>query len=361
MASLTTRDDVNTALRPRVCDRFRPRRVSLVPFITLSAITTLLTGGLACSESPDSVVVYCSVDEAFARTIFDEFERRTGLRVEHVIDSEAGKTTGLLARIQAEGDHPRADVLFSSEIFGTVGLAEQNLLAPYDSPAASDIPKRFRDPQNRWTAIGLRGRVVAFDPQHITKDELPDRWEELAEPEWASRLAVANPLFGTTRGHVAAMFSMWGRDRATAFLESLDNNESLIVDSNSAAVRAVINGRGDVCMTDTDDVRVARRDGASLDMKYLDMGDGGTLWIPSTVALIRGAPNQENGKRLIDFLVSPDVERMLAESESGNIPVRSALREKLELTLPPASTIDYSLVAARLDESGRAVRDILLK
>ena len=327
----------------------------------LLAAAASLIAGSGCSESVDSVVVYCSVDEAFARHIFDEFERQTGLGVEHVIDSEAGKTSGLLARIQAERERPRADVLFSSEIFGTIELARRGLLAAYDSPAAGDIPARFRDPQRRWTAIGLRGRVLAFDPGRVNGEELPDRWEQLAEPAWASRLALANPLFGTTRGHVAAMFAIWGPRRAITFLQRLHDNGALIVDGNSAAVRAVMSGRADLCMTDTDDVRVARRDGASLDVRYLDMGDGGTLWIPSSVALIRGGPHAENGKRLVDFLVSADVERMLAESGSGNIPVRPDLRDTMNLALPPACRIDYSLVAALLNESGRHVRDILLR
>ncbi len=341
------------------------------------------------------MVVYCSVDETFALQILDAFEQSTGIDTRTVFDSEAGKTTGLVNRIRAERGRPRADVLFSGELFNTMALADEGLLAAYDSPAAADIPPRYRDPAHRWTAIGLRGRVLAYDPKRTSSDQLPDKWEELADPRFASRLALANPMFGTTRGHVAAMFACWGEKRARDFLTGLHDAGALIVDGNSSAVRAVIDGRADMCMTDTDDVWVAQHDGASLDLKYLDMGDGGTLWIPSTVALIKGRRSEgrrsegrtqtfdlptSHARRLVDFLVSAETEAILARSRSRNVPVRPSLRRALGMETPIVhqfsggardtqphalhplgSATSYAKIAAQLETSIRAVREILLK
>ncbi len=329
---------------------------SLRPFVPLLLFLP------ACSPSPDNaLVVYCSVDERFAQQVLDEFQARTGITARAVFDTEAGKTTGLVNRIRAERDRPRADVLFSSELFNTMRLADDGLLEPFDAPSAADIPGQFRDPQRRWTAIGARGRVLAYAPERVPRRQLPDTWEQLAQPEHASRLAFANPLFGTTKGHVAAMFALWGDERATVYLKNLRANGALLVDGNSSAVRAVIDGRADMCMTDTDDVWVARRDGASLDLKYLDMGDGGTLWIPSSVAVIKNARHPKLAKRLADFLVSADTERTLADSLSRNIPVRPALRRALNLTTPDASRLPFSEIAAKLDSSTAVVRDTLLR
>lgn len=330
-----------------------PFRLALA-FLPLPAIA-------ACARSSDALIVYCSVDERFARQILDAFQSATGLTAEPVFDSEAGKTTGLINRIRAERERPRADVLFSGELFNTMRLANEGLLEPFDPPAAADIPRRCRDPARRWTAIGARGRVLAFDPKRIARDQLPDTWEQLAAPRYASRLAFANPLFGTTKGHIAAMFVLWGDDRAVDFLKRLRDNGALMVDGNSSAVRAVIDGRADWCMTDTDDVWVARRDGAALDLKHLDMGDGGTLWIPCSVALIKNARHPDRAKRLVDFLVSADTERMLARSESRNVPVRSALRRELGIAEPPASKVSFTRIAARLESSTARVREILLR
>ena len=328
----------------------------------IPAAALFLTGSImvGCAEE-DRLVVYCSVDETFGRMVLQRFEEKTGLAVQAVFDSEAGKTTGLVKRIRIEAPDPRADVLFSSEVFHTILLAREGLLEAYDSPAAGDIPPRYRDPQHRWTGIGLRGRVLAFDSQRVAGELLPRRWEELAEQRHARRLAFANPLFGTTWGHVAAMFALWGEQRGRAFLAGLHEGGGRMVDGNSSAVRAVLAGQVDLCMTDTDDVRVARRQAPSLEQHCLDLGDGGTLLIPSSVAIIKNCPHPEAARRLVDFLVSAEVERLLARSDSGNVPVRESLRRELKMELPPSTRLSYDAIADAMEPAAAAVREILIR
>lgn len=134
-----------------------------------------------------------------------------------------------------------------------------------------------------------------------------------------------------------------------------------MVDGNSAAVRAVLSGQADYGMTDTDDVRVARRRNPSLDQRFLDLGDGGTLLIPSTVAIIAGCRHGDLARKLVDFLVSAEVERMLAQSASGNIPVRPTLRQELGLTLPPSTALSYDAIADAMEPAAVAVREILIR
>ena len=313
--------------------------------------------------APAQVVVYCSVDEAVGRQVLDAFKARTGVAASVIYDSEAGKTTGLVQRIirEAQAGRPRADVFWSSELFHTILLARLGLLEPYDSPQAADIPSRFKDREHRWTAPAVRARVLAFDPRQTAESQLPTRWEELAGSDFAKRSAIANPLFGTTRGHVAAMFALWGPDRAKAFLIRLRDGGVQVVDGNSATVRAVMAGRAAFAWTDTDDVFAARRSGASLEMHFLDMGGGGTLLIPCSVTIIQGGPNAAAARSLVDFLVSAEVERMLAQSEARFVPVREALRKELNVAWPAESVIDFNAVADTMDGAEAAVREILIR
>ncbi len=315
------------------------------------------------STSTKQLVVYYSIDESFARDVLDEFENRSGIKLLRIGDTEAGKTTGLVNKImrEARSSKPRADVFWSSEIFQTIRLARSGFLASYESPAAKDIPTRYKDPQQRWTAMALRGRVLAYDPKRTEVSALPRSWQELAEPRYAANLAMANPLFGTTRGHVAAMFSLWGAGQAQDYLQRLSDGGVTVVDGNSSAVRALIAGQVGFAMTDTDDVLMAQRSGASVEMRFLDMGDGGTLFIPCTVALIKGAPHEMLAHQLVDYLVSSEVERMLAKSESRNTPVRAALRKSLAMSLPPVSQVSYEDVVDVMDEAMSSVRKILLR
>jgi iron(III) transport system substrate-binding protein len=308
-----------------------------------------------------TVVAYCSVDEAFARQVFAAFEQRRGIRVEALLDSEAGKTTGLVNKLRAEATSPRADLFWSSEVFNTVLLADEGLFEPYRPPSAADIPPEFIDSQQRWTGLAQRARVIVFDPQRISRADVPAQWAALADAKWRGQVALANPQFGTTRGHVATMFALWGREPATAYLRALRDNEAVIADGNSAVVRLVISGRALLGMTDTDDVYVAQRDGASVELVLPDMGDGGTLWIPNTVAVVRGGPHPAEARELADFLVSAEVEEMLAASASGNIPVRAALREKLGLADPARCSLSYQEIAGAMDAAISTAREILLR
>jgi len=331
----------------------------------MPVLACLLAGVLAavggCKERPEHVVLYTSVDEAFARQVVDRFKKTTGLDVEVLTDAEAGKTTGLVKRIRSEAAGPRADVFWSSELFNTILLAREGLLEAYDPPAAADVPPRYRDPEHRWTAVGVRARVLAFDPERTPPEALPTHWEMLSQPRNASRLSFANPLFGTTHGHVAAMFALWGEERTRDFLTGLRDGGGRIAAGNMSAVRDVIAGRAAICATDTDDVWVAQREGASLELRYLDMGDGGTLLIPTSVGIIAGCRHPKRARELVDYLVSAEVERLLAGTDSRNIPVRAALRTELNLELPPETQVPFERVADNMATSATAVRDILIR
>lgn len=312
--------------------------------------------------SGQPVTLYCSIDEPFGRMVIEKFMKDTGIPVRVEFDTEAGKTTGLFRKIMMEkqSGSPRADVFWSSELFNTILLARRDALQPYDSPAAADIPSRYRDDKHRWTAHAVRGRVLAFDPK-LAKPEGSFSWENLGGESLARYTAMANPLFGTTRGHVAAMFALWGEERARKFLEGFRKGDGFVADGNSSALRKVIEGGRAFAMTDTDDVWVAKESGAEIEMIYPDMGDGGTLLIPCSVAMIAGRPDNANARRLVDYLLSPEVERMLGESSSRNIPVRESERNRLNMTMPPETKVSFDKIVDQLEVSERHVRAILLR
>jgi len=274
-------------------DLHRPHRktalLSSLAFVA-AAIAMLSPAGATPPGHAGSVNLYCSVDEGFARDILEQFETRTGIHVAVTFDLEAGKSTALFNKIVAESrtGRPRADVFWSSELFNTILLARKGLLAPYPPTTATDIPERYKDKNHLWTAVALRGRVLAFDPGKASPETGAIRWEDLAQTSIAEHTVMANPLFGTTRGHVSAMFALWGSERARAFLQSFRDHGGRLADGNSTALRRVISGQAAFAATDTDDVYVAQKRGVSIDFVYPDMGDGGTLLIPCSVALIKG-------------------------------------------------------------------------
>lgn len=340
--------------------------LTVVAFVLLASVT-------GCNDDPPStqtasVVIYCSVDTAVAEPILAAFEKRSGIKVHAIYDTEAGKTTGLINRLMAERARPRADVWWSSEVFGTIQLSQRDVLAKYESTEAADIPSAFRDPQNRWIAFGLRGRVIAYDPKRIKEEDLPRSWSDLADPKYRGRFQMADPRFGTTRGHMAVLLSVWGQPEMEKYYEALRANECKLADGNAKAVLNLTRGLTDFVATDTDDVLLAQARGDAIEMIYPDLaGPGGqssvsgTLWIPCSVGLVKDSPNPGEGGRLIDYLISAEVEELLFASESRNVPVRRELREKLKTDASHQATVDYAAAAKRLDLSDKLVRDMLLQ
>jgi iron(III) transport system substrate-binding protein len=321
-----------------------------------------VVAGCERAEDVPRVVVYTSVDEDFAREVIEAFEEERGVKVDLVPDTEAMKTTGFLHRLRQEQDAPKADVWWSSEVFTSVQLAEEGVLAPYAPATAEDIPPEWKDPQNRWTGLAARARVLGFNTTELTEEQLPKTWAEIAQPRWANRLAFANPQFGTTRGHLGAMFHLWGEARATAFLKALKEGGVQVVDSNGTAIRMTAQGRVGLCATDTDDVWVQQADGEPVDLVYPAMTEGGhTMWIPNSVGLVAGGPNPAVAKELIDYLVSAEVERLLAQTNSRNVPVRQAVRVDQNSPGPAPEPMDWAAVNAAIPAAIEAAENILLQ
>jgi len=326
-------------------------------FIGMLSFVVLMAG---CKEEP-SVTLYTSVDTPFAREVVAAFEKKTGMRVDIRGDTEAGKTTGLVNRIRAEKNNPQADVFWSSEIFNTIQLADAGLLAEY-RPPADDVPDRYKDPDGYWTAIGLRARVLGYNKDLVKPDALPKTWRRIADKRWDGRLGVADPRSGTTSGHFAAFLALWGEEDYKKFLGELNAVlHGQLMPGNSTVAENVAKGHIHICATDTDDVYVRQVRDQPIDMIYPDMGDGGTLLIPNSIAMIAGAPHPETARKLIDFLTTAEVERMLAKSDSGNFPVRPALCEELGMKLPPETKLTYKQIAASMNQAVKLASKVFNK
>lgn len=279
----------------------------------------------ACGGSERDVVVYVSLDQPFAEPVLAAFERKNGVTVSPVYDVEAAKTTGLVNRLIAESARPCADVFWNNEFAQTIMLQERGILEAYDSPSAADIPDVFRDPDAYWTGFAARARVLIVNTDLVPVEDYPESIFDLLGPRWLGEVGVANPLFGTTATHAAALFAFLGEERATDYFEGLLENEARVVDGNSVVRDMVVSGELKLGLTDTDDAFVAVERGDPVTMIFPDQDGMGTFSIPNTVMRIAGGPNQPEAEELIDYLLSTEVEEALAHAASRQMPVRSGV------------------------------------
>ena len=324
-----------------------------------SLITVLFIILFSISYTPShakEVVIYTSVDQVFSEPVLRAYEKKTGVKVKAVYDVEASKTTGLVNRLIAERDRPRCDVFWNSEISRTIALKQKGVLAPCHSPSAQDIPQEFRDPEGFWTGFAARARILIYNTNLLKKEQLPESVFQLTEPEWRGRVALAYPLFGTTATHVAAWYACLGKERTEQYLRDLKANDVIIVNGNPVTRDMVAEGQVPIGFTDTDDANVAIRSGKPVGIIWPDKEVAGTLLIPNTVALIRNAPHPEEGKKLIDDLLSKDTESRLAFCGSAQMPLRDGVRKPDHVpsfSSVKAMNADFHKVAENMDKAAR--------
>lgn len=323
------------------------------------ALVAQASGCDSCGTSGPEVVVYTSVDQVFSEPVFRAFEESSGISVRAVYDTEETKSTGVLNRLIAEGDNPQADVFWSGDPVRPFSLVRRGLVEPYASPAAEGLPEAARAADGTWTGFAARARVLLVDRRRVSSADMPRSVRDLADPRWRGATAIANPLFGTTTMHVGAWFAAWGEADTREFLEALRANDVRIASSNGEVRRLVVAGEVAFGLTDTDDANEAIREGADVEVVYPDQDGIGALIMPTSVVLIHGARHPEPARRLIDYLLSAEVEAMMAE-RAAHMPLRAGvsvpagLRSGADVV---AMHVDYGEVAAQMESQQEWLRE----
>src|SRR5918995_2694153 len=272
---------------------------------TIRRISALLivaiVGCAACrsAETPENaartVTVYVSTDRVFSEPILREYEKRSGVTVNAVYDTEETKSTGLANRLLAEKPRPQADVFWSNEPVRTLVLKARDVLAPYTSPNAQGIPAALVDPDGYWTGFSARMRVIVYNTTLVKADEAPTSVFDLAATKWKGQAAIADPRFGSTSFHVAALYAIAGDEKMDDFFRRLRANGVRVVDGNSVVRDLVARGEVKVGLTDTDDVNVAIENGQPVNMVLPDKEGLGVPVMPNMVSLINNAPRPGEG------------------------------------------------------------------
>jgi iron(III) transport system substrate-binding protein len=332
------------------------RVLTLLLLVVVAAAAVLWT---ALRRDGNVVVVYVSEDQVFSEPILKDFERDTGTRVHAVYDTEETKSAGVMNRLIAEKANPQADVYWANEPIRAEVLRQQGVSTPYRSPSAEGIPQQFREPQSHWTGFSARARMLIVDQR--LKDK-PVSIEAYTDPRFNGKAVMANPLFGTTTAHMAALFTVWGDDRAKTFLDAVRRNGVHISSSNGESADQVATGPFQFALVDSDDVHSRQKLGQQIDGVYPDQEKGGLgcFIVPNAVLLIKNGPHAEAGKKLIDYLLSRDTEKKLAYSDAAQIPLHGGVEtppDVRRLESLKIMRVDYAQVAAKMEAIQPLLKD----
>ncbi len=325
----------------------------------------LLASAAGCwSRAEQEVVVYAALDREFSEPILKDFQAATGIQVLDKYDVESTKTVGLVSAIIQEQNRPRCDVFWNNEILHTLRLKRLGLLDVYLSPNADAFPANYRSPAGDWYGLAARARVLIVNTELVKPDAVPTSIHDLTNPKWQGQVGIAKPLFGTTATHAAVLFATWGDERATEFFRAVQQNAEVM--SGNKQVAAAV-GRGQLAfgITDTDDAIIEIDNGMPVDIIFPDQAEGelGALFIPNSLCIIKGGSNTANAQRLIDFLLSPEVEARLATGPSAQFPVNPQVTTKSR-ALPDHPVrwmeVDFPAAAEKWEQVSQVLREVFV-
>ncbi len=326
--------------------------------LLLSAILLLLI--LGCSKNKSNeVVVYTTVDQIFSQPILEDFEKISGIKIKAIFDTEETKSTGVLNRIIAEKNNPQCDIFWSGDPIRAIVLKNKGITTSYSSPNSKDIKSHFKDAQSHWIGFSARARVLIYNTDLVKPKDIPKSLFDLLDERYKGQFAIANPLFGTTSFHFASWFSAFGDEKAKALLTGFKKNKVVIATSNGDVKKRVVNGEAWCGLTDTDDAFTAMDEAKNIGIVFLDQNGIGNLVMPNTVSLIKNSPNNENGKKLIDYLLSNETEKKLAMS-CAQMPLHVGV--KTPDNVPSLDNIismkiDYDKTAQKLEQIQKFLKE----
>jgi iron(III) transport system substrate-binding protein len=289
-------------------------------------VVFVLLAGCKSELPPQVVVVYSSVDKEIAAPLLAEFTKATGILVRASYKAEAASSGSIAQTIYAERDRPRCDLFWNNDILSTLLLERSGLLRAYDSPAAANYPTSCRSRENTWFGFAAQARVFVVNKNQLAEARRPDSIVDLIDPQWYERTAIAQPLYGTSATHAGCLSQVWGDAKAREFYRAVKRNARILADNRTVA-HAVATGQLAFGLSDTGSAVDEMTAGSPVTIVYPDQApDGlGTLYIPNTLALVKDSPHPDEAEQLLDYLLSPAVERRLAEGPASRIPLQSGV------------------------------------
>ncbi len=272
---------------------------------TSSTSATTSTTETATTTSSDKLVVYSPNSEGLINATIPLFEEKYGIEVE-LIQAGSGE---LITRIASEANNPYGDVLFG----GSWSTAYDNadLWEEYVSPNDAGVMDEYKNSVGFITGNVLDGSCIIVNTDLIG-DIKVESYADLLNPELKGQMIAGNPsnsssAFAQLTNMLLAMGG-YESDEAWQYVEDLYTNlDGRISESSSTIYKSVADGEAVVGLSYEDPCAQLVRDGAPVEVIYPVEG---AVYLPAAATIIKDAPNMENAKLFIDFIISEEVQNI---------------------------------------------------
>ena len=298
------------------------------------------------AKDEGKLVAYLAMNAADAVTVQLSFEKKyPQIKVELV---RLG-APAILQRILTEQRAGKmlADVVLG---FGFVHyeLAQQKLLAKYDSPERKNYVAQFKDAEGYWTNVMPIVHTIAYNNKMLSPAELPARYADLLQAKWKSKLGLnSNNLM-----FLAAMTTHFGKEAGMEFLQKLAAQVPQVRSGGTLLATLVAAGEFALGLTiNENNVENLKLKGAPIDWLRLADPLYGEL-VP--IAAMAGAAHPNAARLFIDYVLSREGQELFRNL--GKIPARSDVAPKINIDrdkvrmIPPEESARTQYYAKLFDD-----------
>ena len=259
-------------------------------------------------HAADAVVLYTADGlENLYKDVLPAFEKKEGVKV-NIVTAGSGEVVN---RATVEKDSPKADVIVTLPPF--IQQARQSgLLQPYQSVNYKNVPAIAKAPNGAWATFVNNYFSFAINPE-VTKTA-PKTFADLLHPDYSGKIAYSNPA---TAGDGMAVIILTlvadGRGQGVRLPEEArararSSTPRARVTSTCCSRATKSRSRTATCrwIWTTRPTAACRSSRSS--SRPSPATQPTTFQLPYAIGLIKNGPNQAAGKKLIDYLMSTEVQ-----------------------------------------------------
>ena len=272
---------------------------------------------------------------SFPKELFETYKKAFEAKYPGVtVVVKQKQTTEGVTYIRETAVKPEADIMWASAVDAFQVLKTEKLLTQYALPKeiSSRIPAKvgtfpIHDPDGTYFGFALSGYGMMWNKPYLQAHKLkaPAEWTDLVDPNYYGHLAISAPSrSGTTHLTVEAILQAYGWEKGWALLLNMGGNMAVVTERSFGVPEGVNNGQYGIGIVIDFFGLSAIASGFPVEFAYPSM----TPIVPANVGMVKNAPNQENAKLFINFLLSEEGQLLLFKPDIGRLPVIPELYAK---------------------------------